>query len=179
MDRVSLFSHSPFLVSKRRTNSSSSLYPTLSAAPVVRQNRSLKKSTTSSRQETGCSRGNLSKLPESIWRKIKKYSKRSPFFSNKFLKLLSSSKFSFLIFLSDGAIHGFENGLSSFPRFLFNIQRLLSPLHALKNEEEVEEFFADSGKVFSKEYMTPLFKKSKDQEKLKGEITEEFEGILQ
>ena len=63
--------------------------------------------------------------------------------------------------LSEGAIHGFENGFS-FARLIFNVNRILTPLHALKTEEEVTEFFAEPAKVFSKEYLTPLFKNSKD-----------------
>ena len=79
--------------------------------------------------------------------------------------------------VSEGAIHGFENGFS-FARLIFNVNRILTPLHALKTEEEVTEFFAEPAKVFSKEYMTPLFKNAKDQERLKGELTPEFESVV-
>lgn len=67
-----------------------------------------------------------------------------------------------ITFYHDGVVHGFENGIESMSRFIFNINRLLTPLHSLKNEQEINEFFAHPDKVFSKEYLTPFFKKAKD-----------------
>ena len=80
--------------------------------------------------------------------------------------------------LSDGSVHGFENGLNSFARFMYNMNRLLTPLHSLKSEEEVNEFFGNSTAVFSKEMMTPLFKKSKEQHQLRNDYRQEFEQVV-
>jgi hypothetical protein len=71
-------------------------------------------------------------------------------------------------------IHGFENGMDSFSRFIHNFNRLLTPLHSLKSEAEVEEFMNGGDAIFSKDYLAPLFKKAKNQESLKAEMSQQF-----
>jgi hypothetical protein len=98
-------------------------------------------------------------LHESIWPPTRTSSSGNQSFSSRCPRSPSSSKF--LQLASENNIHGFENGLS-FTRLIFNINRVLTPLHALKTEEEINEFFGEPAKVFSKEYLTPLFKNNKD-----------------
>lgn len=81
-----------------------------------------------------------------------------------------------LIYGSEGVIHGYENNFNSFASFIHNLNRLITPLHMLKTEEEILEWMEQPNKINSKEYLTPLFKKSKIEDRLKGEIHEEFES---
>jgi len=68
--------------------------------------------------------------------------------------------------------------MGSFARFINNLNRLLTPLHALKTEQEIDDFFANSTEIYHKDFITPLFKKSEYLHRLQGDLKEEFEQVV-